>query len=172
MGEFSKVGTGAFQDFADVTGLTKEQAKETAREFENMSSDQVIGEMVKRLEEAGASGNQMTFVLESMGNDLSRLTPLFTNNSKELGVLTGTYKQATNQLKLTAAEVEGLQGAATSFDLMTSSMSKAGTLISASLAPLLSEFFNGVIDVVPEATQTIIDFINSCLLYTSPSPRD
>ena len=84
LGEFSKVGTGAFKDFADIVGLTKEQAMEAAKEFENMSSDQVIGEMVRQMEEAGASSNQMTFALESMGNDLSRLIPLFTDSSKEL----------------------------------------------------------------------------------------
>jgi hypothetical protein len=161
LGEFGKAGTGAFQDFADVTGLTKEQAKATAIEFQNLSGDQVIGEMVRRMEAAGATANEMTFALESMGNDLSRLTPLFVNNSAELNKLTGIYKKATEQLNLTSAEVEGLKGAATSFDLMTDSMSKAGTLISAQLAPLLSEFFGGLIDVVPDATQVMVDFINT-----------
>lgn len=160
LGEFGKAGTGAFQDFADVVGLTKEEAKSAAIEFENMSGDQIIGEMVRQMEAAGASTNEMTFALESMGNDLSRLLPLFSNNSKELNSLTGTYKKATDQLKLTNAEIEGLQGVATTFDILTESMSKAGTLISAQIAPLLDEFFNGVIDVVPEATNTIIDFIN------------
>ena len=161
LGEFGKAGTGAFQDFADVTGLTKEQAMSTAREFQNLSGDQVIGEMVRRMEEAGATSNEMTFALESMGNDLSRLAPLFVSNSTELNKLTGTYKKATEQLKLTNAEIEGLQGVATSFDLMTDSLGKAGSLISASLAPLLNEFFGGVIDVVPGATQVIVDFINT-----------
>ena len=161
LGEFSKVGSGAFKDFADVVGLTKEEAMKVAREFENMSSDQVIGEMVRRMEEAGASSNQMTFALESMGNDLSRLIPLFTDSSKELKLLTGTYKKATEQMQLTSSEIDGLKTVATSFDLMTDSMSKAGTLISAQLAPLLSEFFNGIISVVPTATQAVVNFINT-----------
>lgn len=161
LGEYSKVGSGAFQDFADVVGLTKEEAMQAASEFENLSSDQVIGRMVSQMEAAGATGNQMTFVLESMGNDLSKLSPLFAGNSKELNQLTSTYAKATKEMRLTNAEIEGLKGVATTFDLMTDSMSKSGQLISASLAPLLDEFFNGVIDVVPEATQTIIDFINA-----------
>lgn len=161
LGEFGKVGTGAFQDYADVIGLTKEEAQAAAIEFENMSSDQVIGAMVKSMEEAGASGNEMTFVLESMGNDLSRLIPLFTDNAKELDNLTSTYKSATGQMKLTAEEIKGLSDAATSFDLLTDSLREAGGLISAQIAPLLTEFFNGVITVVPDATQAIVDFINS-----------
>ncbi len=161
LGEFGKVGTGAFQDFADVAGLTTEQAKKTAIELQNLSSDQVIGEMVRQLEDAGATGSEVTFVLESMGNDLSKLTPLFTDNARELNKLVGIYKSATAQMKLTNEEVEGLKSVATSFDLATDAMSKAGTLISAQLAPLLDEFFGGVIDVVPQATQTIVDFINA-----------
>jgi hypothetical protein len=161
MGEFGKVGTGAFQDFADIIGLTKEQAMQAAREFENMSSDQVIGKMVSQMEAAGASGNEMVFVLESMGNDLSRLIPLFTNNSKELKTLTSTYSAATKAMKLTSTEMDGLNVAATSFDLMTDSLVKGGNLISAQIAPLLSEFFNSVIEVVPEATQAVVNFINA-----------
>ena len=161
MGEFSKVGTGPFQDIADVIGLTKDEAKLMAAEFENMSSDKVIGELVSRMEAAGATSNQMTFALESMGNDLSRLIPLFVDGSKELKALTSTYESATKQLSLTAAETEKLQEAATSFDLMTDSLGKAGTLISAQIAPVLTEFFGYIIEFVPRATQTIIDFLNS-----------
>ena len=160
LGEFGKVGTGAFQDYADVIGLTKEEAQAAAVEFENMSSDQVIGEMVKQLEAAGASANEMTFVLESMGNDLSRLTPLFTDNGKQLDLLTNQYKAATGAMKLTTDQINALSSAATTFDLLTDSLREAGGLISATLAPLLDEFFGDVIKVVPEATQAIVDFFN------------
>jgi len=161
LGEFSKAGTGAFQDFADVVGLTKEEAKKTAIEFENMSSDEVIGEMIRQMEEAEASSNQMTFALESMGNDLSKLTPLFANNAEELKVLEARYKAVSEQLSLTSSEAKDLQEAATSFDLLTSAAKKSSEQISAQLAPSLNEFFNSVIEVVPIATQTIVDFINS-----------
>lgn len=161
MGEFSKVGTGAFQDFADIAGLTKDEAKAMAREFENMSSDQVIGEMVRQMEEAGASSNQMTFALESMGNDLSRLIPLFTDGSKELKTLTSTYNDATKAMQLTSGEIKDLTEAATSFDLMTDSIGKAATKISSTLAPTLNSFFASVTKYVPDATQKIVDFINT-----------
>jgi len=161
MGEYSKRGTGAFQDYADQIGLTKEQAKKAAVEFENMSSDHVIGEMVRKMEEAGASGNEMTSVLESMGNDLSKLIPLFTKGAKELDKMTSMYAKATKQMKLSSGEIADLQKAATSFDLMTDSLAKSGALISAQIAPLLDEFFNSVIEVVPKATQAVVNFINT-----------
>lgn len=161
LGEFTKTGKGAFQDFADVVGLSKEQAFLAAKEFENMSSDQVIGEMVRRMEEAGATTNEMTFALESMGNDLSKLQPLFANNSAELKTLTERYNDVNQALSLTNGEARDLQKAATSFDLLTTSMGNAAELVSAQLAPMLDEFFNGVIDVVPRATQVVVDFINT-----------
>jgi len=44
---------------------------------------------------------------------------------------------------------------------MTSSIGNATTAISATLAPAFDDFFNEVIDIVPQATQTIINFVNS-----------
>lgn len=161
LGEFATAGTGTFQDFLDVMGMTKQEGQALAKEFQTMSSDQVIGQMVKRMEEAGASGNQMTFVLESMGNDLSKLSPLFADNGKELKALTGAYKDANSQMAITAEQADELKKVSTSFDLMTAGISNATTAISATLAPSLNEFFNSVIEIVPDATQKIIDFINS-----------
>ena len=161
LGEFASVGTGAFQDFADVTNMTTEQAQALAGEWQSLSSDQVIGKMVAELDKAGASGNEVTFVLESMGSDLSKLVPLFADNSKELELLTSRYKDVNDQLSITTEEAKQLQEAATSFDLLTETIGNGAKLISAQFAPALSEFFNGVIDVVPQATQVVVDFVNS-----------
>ncbi len=62
IGEFSAVGTGAFQDFVDVVGISKDEALETANQFQHMSSDQVLGQMVSQMEAAGATGAQMNCV--------------------------------------------------------------------------------------------------------------
>lgn len=161
LGEFATAGTGTFQDFLDVMGMTKAQGVKLAKEFQNMSSDQVIGEMVRRMEEAGATGNQMTFVLESMGNDLSKLAPLFADNASELKSLTGAYKSANSELEITQLQAEKLKDVSTSFDLMTSGIGNATTAISATLAPSLNEFFKSVTEIVPVATQVFIDFINT-----------
>ena len=161
LGEFASTGTGAFQDFADVTGKTTEEAQALAAEWQNLSSQQVIQEIANQLEDAGASANETTFVFESLGNDLSKLTPLFADNGKELTELTKRYNDVNTQLSITQKEAEGLTDAATSFDLLTETLGNGVKVISAQLAPALNEFFNGVIDVVPGATQVIVDFINT-----------
>lgn len=161
LGEFASTGTGAFQDFADVTGKTTEEAQALASEWQNLSSQQVIQEIANQLEDAGASANETTFVFESLGNDLSKLTPLFADNGKELAELTKRYNDVNATLSITQKEAEGLTEAATSFDLLTETLGNGAKVISAQLAPALNEFFNGVIDVVPEATQVIVDFINT-----------
>jgi hypothetical protein len=163
VGEFSAAGTGAFQDYADVIKLTKEEAQQAAIEFQGLSSQEVLGKMVSEMEKAGATGDQMTFVLESMGNDLSRLQPLFANNSKELLKLKERFKAVNEELQITDSQAEKLKDVSTSYELMTAQLGNAATAISATLAPVMDDFFNDVISVVPAATQTIIDFANSFL---------
>ena len=163
VGEFSAAGTGAFQDYADVIKLTKEEAQQAAIEFQGLSSQEVLGKMVSEMEKAGATGDQMTFVLESMGNDLSRLQPLFANNSKELNTLKERFKSVNEELQITGSQAEQLKEVSTSYELMTTQLGNAATAISANLAPVMDDFFNDVISVVPQATQTVIDFINSFL---------
>lgn len=161
LGEFATAGTGTFQDFIDVMGMTKAEGVALAKEFQNMTSEQVIGQLVSRMEDAGASANQMTFVLESMGNDLSKLTPLFADNAKELTTLTKSFNDANQAMALTSGQAAQLQSISTSFDLMSSSFGSASSAISATLAPTMNGFFNSIIEVVPNATNTIIDFINT-----------
>lgn len=163
IGEFSAAGTGTFQDYADVMKLTKKEARAVAMEFESLSSEQVIGKMVSQMEDAGVSGNKMTFVLESMGNDLSRLIPLFSNNSSELNKMKSRFNDVNSSMQITAVQAEKLKDVSTTFDLMTSSFGNATTAISATLAPVMDDFFNDIIKIVPDATQTIIDFVNSFL---------
>jgi hypothetical protein len=163
VGEFSAAGTGAFQDYADVMKLTKDEARATAQEFEGLSSQEILGTMISRMEEASVSGDKMTFVLESLGNDASRLIPLFSNNSKELTELKKRFDDVNNSLQITGTQAEALREVSNTFTLMTSSIGNATTAISATLAPVLDGFFNDIIAIVPDATQTIIDFINSFL---------
>ena len=163
VGEFSAAGTGTFQDYADVMKMTKKEAQEVAIGFQSLSSEQVIGKMVSEMEAAGVTGSKMTFVLESMGNDLSKLKPLFSANSAELNKLKSRFNEVNDSLQITAGQADKLKGVATTFDLLTAGLGNAATAISATIAPVVDDFFNDVIDIVPEATQTIIDFVNSFL---------
>lgn len=161
--EFSIAGTGAFQDYADSIKLTKDEARAASIEFATMSSQEVIGKMISEMEKADLSASDMTFALESMGNDLSKLQPLFADNSKELVILKTRFDDVNSSLQITEVQGEKLKEVSTSFDLMTTQIGNAATAISATLAPVMDDFFNDVISVVPDATQTIIDFANSFL---------
>jgi hypothetical protein len=163
VGEFSAAGTGAFQDYVDVMKLSKDEARAAAREFEGLSSQEILGTMVSRMEDASVSGDKMTFVLESLGNDASRLVPLFKGNSKELLELKKRFNDVNDSLQITGTQAAALQDVSNTFTLMTSSMGNASTAISATLAPVFDDFFNDIIDIVPDATQTIIEFVNSFL---------
>ncbi len=163
LGEFSAAGTGVFQDYADVMKLSKDEARAAALEFEGLSSQEVLGRMVSRMEEANVSGDKMTFVMESLGNDASKLIPLFSNNSEELLTLKKRFDDVNESLQITGTQAKALGELSNTFTLMTSSIGNATTAISATLAPVMDDFFNDIIDVVPEATQTIINFINSFL---------
>lgn len=161
LGEFSATGAGAFQDFVDVMGLTQEQGKRLAKEFQNLSSDQVIGQMVHMMEDAGATGNEMTFVLESMGNDLSRLIPLFEDNSKALDEMTTSYRKANDQLAITDEEAKDLKDAATAFDLTMDTLGNSAKLIASTLAPAVKDFFEYMIENVPRVTLAVNHFLES-----------
>jgi len=159
--EFAAAGTGTFQDYADVMKLTKEQAAATALEFEKMSGAQVLGVMVSRMEAAGVSAGKMSFAMESVGNDATKLIPLFANNGAELIRLTQGFNALNQQLSLTSIEVKDLSRVSETFDLMNSTATKASTAISASLAPAVEELLRITAEGIPDATAAIIDFINA-----------
>jgi hypothetical protein len=87
IGEFSNIGTGAFQDFVETMGMTREEGVKLAKEFQNLSGQEVLQEMVTRLEGAGKSGQEMSAVLEAMASDTTRLLPLLRNGGKAFAEL-------------------------------------------------------------------------------------
>jgi len=83
IGDFLNTGGGGFQDFADAMGYTKDQAAEVAKEFSNLSGDQVLQQMVDRMQAAGVTSQQMSHALEGMASDTTRLIPLLKNGGIE-----------------------------------------------------------------------------------------
>ena len=119
--EFVAVGGGGFQDFADVMGLTATQAKELAKEFEEMSGTDVLQEMVKRMEEGGISAGQMSFALEGMASDTTDLIPLLKDGSTALKSLTDDF-DAMN-VALTQEDINKITAVGVEFDKMSAKLS-------------------------------------------------
>lgn len=153
-------GAGAFDDFAMAMGLSKDEAKAVAAELKELSGEDALRELVNQMEAAETSTADMNFVLKSLSNDLAYASVLFEDNGKQLDKLKGQYSAVNDELSITQKEAEGLTEAATSFDLLTETLGNGAKVISAQLAPALNEFFNSIIEVVPTATNTIVDFIN------------
>ena len=70
---------GPLKDFLESTGHA---AGLTAESFVGLSSDQVLGLVVKTMEDAGQGGQELTNVLESLASDSVRLKPLLADNGK------------------------------------------------------------------------------------------
>lgn len=91
IGEFLATGGGGFVDFIDVMKLTNKEGNELARTFQDMSGTDVLQEMVKQMEAAGISSNQMSFALEGLASDATDLIPLLSQNADELNRLKNEF---------------------------------------------------------------------------------
>lgn len=91
VGEFIATGGGPMADFfeniAPKVGVTADQ-------FARLSGPEALQLYVSSLEKAGLSQEQMTFYLESMSGDLTRLLPLLRNGGAELNRLGDAAEKA------------------------------------------------------------------------------
>jgi len=123
VGDFLATGGGAFQDFADVMKLTEKDALSLANEFENMSGDQVLKAMVRQMEDAGVSTQKMSFALEGMASDTTRLIPLLKDGGNQADLLGKKFDEINielsdeerQQFKDLADNVDLAQGAFVNF---------------------------------------------------------
>ncbi len=90
VGDFLTTGGGPMADFfesiAPKVGVTADQ-------FARLSGPEALQLYVSSLEQAGASQQEMTFYLEAMASDATRLIPLLANGGAEMGRL-GEQAQA------------------------------------------------------------------------------
>ena len=84
IGDFATSGGGALKDFYETMASLSTETDLSIDKLQKMSSKEALGAMVAELERAGASGQQMTFVMESLASDSSNLYLLLKNNSKAL----------------------------------------------------------------------------------------
>ena len=84
VGDFLNTGGGGFMDFVDAMKLTKKEAEAVANEFKHLSGDQILQQMVDRMEEAGVSAVQMSHALEGMASDTTKLIPLLKDGGREM----------------------------------------------------------------------------------------
>jgi len=139
IGEFIATGGGGFVDFVDVMKLSSAEANVLAREFQELSGPDVLQEMVKRLEEAGVSSNQMSFALEGVASDATDLIPLLKDSAKELKSLKDEFVGL--GVTLTQDQIDKIKEVGVAF-------SKLGSEFSAENNALIAEYSDEILTAV------------------------
>tara|TARA_R110000744_G_scaffold80450_8_gene157985 strand:+ start:1327 stop:2802 length:1476 start_codon:yes stop_codon:yes gene_type:complete len=145
IGEFIATGGGGFVDFVDVMKLSSAEANVLAREFQELSGPDVLQEMVKRLEEAGVSSNQMSFALEGVASDATDLIPLLKDSGKELKSLKDEFVGL--GVTLTQDQIDKIKEVGVAF-------SKLGSEFSAENNSLIAEYSGEILTAI-EAIKVI-----------------
>lgn len=168
IGDFASTGGGEAADFFEKIAVKTEGgaagAKKLVDEMSKMDGVTGLQTYVDKLEEAGVNQQQMSFYLESMGNDLTKLAPLLMNGGElwknyqkalvDAGIITG--QEAIEKSMLLAAQTESLQLQYASLrnELATAVMPSLSTLINYFLeGSAKGGQFAGIIEAVGYAAQ-------------------
>lgn len=95
IGDFIQTGGGPLKDFFDTVGKA---AGVTADQFRDLAGPDALQLYFSTLEKANLSSSEMTFYLEAIANDASRLTPLLRDNGKEFERLAASSDKLGNTL--------------------------------------------------------------------------
>lgn len=82
VGDFLATGAGPMADFFDKIGP---KVGVTADQFRGLSGPQALQLYISSLEKANVNQQEMTFYLEALASDATRLAPLFIGNANALG---------------------------------------------------------------------------------------
>ena len=151
IGEFMATGGGGFVDFIDVMRIGKAEARELAAEFQTMSGPAVLQEMVRQMEAAGISSNQMSFALEGVASDATDLIPLLRDNAKGLNDLTEEFVAL--GAVLTQEEIDKIKKVGEEFN-------KLGQTFSSEGRQLVAEYSNEIITLIEWLSAAGTTFIN------------
>jgi len=154
IGEFLTTGGGGFVDFIDVMKIGKNEARELALEFQNLSGPQVLQEMVRQMQDAGISGNQMSFALEGMASEATDLIPLLKDNAFQLKQLKGEFQELGTVLS--QEQIDRLKQVGAEFSKLSQTFSAEGRAL---IADYSEEIINAI-QVITTLGVTTIDAFN------------
>ncbi len=146
VGDFMQTGAGPMADFfeniAPKVGVT-------AQEFRNLSGPQALQLYVKTLQQAGVSQQEMTFYMEAMASDSTRLAPLLQNNAKLLNEMAAEADQL--GIVLSDVQIESLMRAGAEMDRLRGLISGIGNVIAGEVAPYVTALIGAFNDAAIEA---------------------
>lgn len=146
VGDFLQTGGGELKDFFE--GIAP-QIGVTAAQFKNLSGPQALQLYVSSLEKAGMNQQEMTFYLEAMADDATKLLPLLRDN----GAALQAWASEAERMGLILSEDTIVQAAAFSDQLKLAGLvtDNLGTQIGAAMLPSLQELSGLLIDVAGDS---------------------
>ena len=146
VGDFLTTGAGPMVDFFETIAP---KVGITAEAFKGLSGEQSLGLYIKSLQEAGVSQQEMTFFMEALASDSTRLTPLFEDNAKVFNELTKEAKDLGIGLsKIDVAKAEMASTAIAKAGGLVDSMAKQFTV---EMAPIVQALADAFVDMAKEA---------------------
>lgn len=141
IGDFVTTGGGPMTDFfeqvAPKIGITTEA-------FRGLSGQDALGLFVRSLEEANLSQEEMTFHLEAIASDSTRLLPLLQNNSEAFNALTAEAEAL--GVGLSEVDAQQVEMAAQAIDSAGAAMGAVIEEVVAEFAPLVKVIADGFTD--------------------------
>lgn len=149
VGEFVTTGGGTMQDFFDVMQMNEQSAKRFAKEMINLSGQDVIRRMVAEMETANKSTQEMSFALEGMGNDMTKLLPLLLDSGSEFDRISTNAEKVANVM--TQEDIDNYRKFAENVDTIGLSFDQVQKSLIAKMLPALNtvtdkirDFFNEI----------------------------
>lgn len=141
VGDFLQTGGGPMQDF--FTNIAPKVGV-TAQQFKNLSGPQALQLFVNSLEKANLSQNEMTFYMEAIASDSTKLLPLLRNNGEEmarLGQRADQFGQALSDI-----DIEKVHQASVAMSSVREIFSGFVQQIAVRVAPILTALSNLFLD--------------------------
>lgn len=101
LGEFAITGKGGFADALEAMGGNANALRD---ELEGLAGPDALIAVKKYMDEANLSGQEQTYVMETLANDATKLIPLLANQGEELKRLAGEHARVNDTMDAEAIE--------------------------------------------------------------------
>lgn len=156
VGDFLQTGAGPMADFFENIAP---QVGVTADQFARLSGPEALELFVSSLEKANLSQNEMTFYMEAIASDSTRLLPLLRNNAKAMRDL-GDAAEGAGEV-LSEMDLQELEDARRRIDDLKASLGSQFTKLIAENAENIVDLAEGLGEVAAkaiEATSQMLKF--------------
>ncbi len=144
MGDFIQTGGGPMKDFFENIAP---QVGVTAEEFRKLSGKDALQLYVNSLEKANLSQSDMTFYMEAVANDATKLLPLLSDNGAELERL-GDEAERTGAIMSEGSIAAGSEFSKSIDRLGTAFKGLGNALVDAGVFELLTAMVDGLILII------------------------